>query len=408
MANTPLGAGHILWVGAQGSSAGLRTRRAVSPAALAWQDGLIRAIRAEGWQVTKLGHMPEPMWPRGELFLDEEPGDPGSPCPLVAYTNLPGWRQLSLARAYMNALPEIVEVRGPPTHVVTWNWTPGMGYLVEQVRRRYGVPWFCIAADLPDTWMSWRTIVERRADGILYLPWERYIQSPALNKIHLDGGVVGLHFDPGHRAPERDGPRTMVYAGTMAPYGGLELLLESMPHIRTRDCRIVVCGKGESSALNEVARRDERVIAAGFMEEDELHALLAQAWGFVNPRLAGSRVNRGNFPSKLLMYLAYGRPVVSTWTEGLSPDYGRVLVPVTEDTPAALAAAIDRVLQWDQAQCEAMAREINEFMTGTRLWSLQARRFLNWLGDGAGPSSLAGDGPAEAARGFDSTEVAAK
>jgi glycosyltransferase involved in cell wall biosynthesis len=398
MSDTPLGAGHILFVGAQGTSAGLRTRRGVSPATLAWQDGLIGAVRAEGWQVTKLGHMPEPVWPRGEMFVDEEPGDPGSPCALVPYTNFPGWRQLSLARAYLKALPEIVEVRGAPTHVVTWNWLPGMGFLAEEVRRRYGIPWVCIAADLPDDWMSWKTIVERRADGILYLPWERYVQSPASNKIHLDGGVDGLHFGAGHRAPERDGPRTMVYAGTMALYGGLGLLLESLPHIRTRDCRIVVCGKGDTSAVDEVARRDERVVAAGFMEEDELHALLAQAWGFVNPRLAGNRVNRGNFPSKILTYLAYGRPVVSTWTEGLSPDYRRVLVAVTEDTPAALAVAIDSVLQWDEEQCDAMAGEINEFMTGSRLWSLQARRFLNWLGDGAGPSSLAVDGPAEATR----------
>lgn len=399
MADSPSSAGHILWVGAQGSGAGLRTRRAVSPAALTWQDGLVGAIRAEGWQVTNLGHMPEPMWPRGELFLDGERGDPGSPGTLVPYTNLPAWRQLSLARAYMKALDEIVDVQGRPTHVVTWNWLPGIGYLVEQARRRYRVPWVCIAADLPDGWMSWKTIVERRADGVLYLPWERYSQSAVSNKIHLDGGVDALHFDPGHPTPDPDGPRTMVYAGTMAPCGGLGLLLESLPHLRTRDCRIVICGKGDTSALDEVARRDERLRPAGFLGEDEFHALLAQAWGFINPRLAGNRINRGNFPSKLLTYLAYGRPVVSTWTDGLSPEYRRVLVDVPEDSPAALAAAIDGVLQWDREHCAAVAHEVHQFMTSTRLWSLQARRFLNWLGEGTGPSPVAGQGPAEASVG---------
>jgi hypothetical protein len=71
--------------------------------------------------------------------------------------------------------------------------------------------------------------------------------------------------------------------------------------------------------------------------------------------------------------------VVSTWTEGLSPEYRRVLVPVTDEGPAALARALDDVLEWDQERCDATAREIYGFVVGTRLWSVQAHRFVNWL-----------------------------
>jgi glycosyltransferase involved in cell wall biosynthesis len=370
--------GHILWVGAQTSKITLRTRRAVSPAAQAWQHGLITATRRAGWQVSVLGHVPEPVWPRGDLFLPEETPEEAAQTTMVAYTNAPGWRQVSLARSYVNKLGELVEARGQLTQVVTWNWLPGTGYLVEEIRRRYSVPWICIAADLPPGRLSWKTLVERRADGVLYLPWTRFSQSPARNKIHLDGGIDTLHFEPGRHQP-RQGPRDIVYAGTMAPYGGLGLLLQSLPHIRTRDCRIVVCGKGDSAALRDAASRDSRVHVAGFLPEDELHAVMAGAWAFVNPRPMADQINQGNFPSKILTYLAYGRPVVSTWTEGLSPEYRRVLVPVTEEGPAALGRAIDGVLEWDHERCDATARAIHSFMAGTRLWNVQARRFLCWL-----------------------------
>jgi glycosyltransferase involved in cell wall biosynthesis len=62
-----------------------------------------------------------------------------------------------------------------------------------------------------------------------------------------------------------------------------------------------------------------------------------------------------NFPSKVLDYMSYGRPIVSTQAPGLGPAFDDVLVFSEGDEPQQLAQAIDRVLGWSPSECTQFA-----------------------------------------------------
>jgi glycosyltransferase involved in cell wall biosynthesis len=100
---------------------------------------------------------------------------------------------------------------------------------------------------------------------------------------------------------------------------------------------------------------------------------------FVNPRPSSIADNRMNFPSKILEYLSYAKPVVSTWTPGLSPEYEGVLVVVEQETPECMARKIEEVLSWDAEKHSAWSERITAFVTGRKLWDLQAGSLLRWL-----------------------------
>ena len=80
----------------------------------------------------------------------------------------------------------------------------------------------------------------------------------------------------------------------------------------------------------------------------------------------------------MLEYLSYGKPVVSTWTEGLNPEYRQILTVVEEETPKCLAETIKSVLQWNEIQKKEFRKRLNKFM-GKKMWRVQADRLHRWL-----------------------------
>jgi glycosyltransferase involved in cell wall biosynthesis len=121
----------------------------------------------------------------------------------------------------------------------------------------------------------------------------------------------------------------------------------------------------------------------GFVSEEKLISLSRQADIFVNPRPSSIPGNERNFPSKILEYLTFGKPVVSTWTPGLAPEYRDVLIVPDEENPQCLAQTIDRVFAWESQDLENNFFRTKLFLETTRTWELQARRLLEWLAQSA-------------------------
>ena len=164
----------------------------------------------------------------------------------------------------------------------------------------------------------------------------------------------------------------------MTRSNGVELLADAFGDLSQRDVELWFCGKGRNARVEAAARRDARVKVLGAVTESRLTELSRTAYVFVNPRLSDVPGNAMLFPSKLLRYLAYGKPVVSTWTEGLAPEYRSILRIPSDETPAGLAASIDDVLGWDAERVEELRLRIGRFIDG-RLWSVQAKRLVGWM-----------------------------
>ncbi len=89
--------------------------------------------------------------------------------------------------------------------------------------------------------------------------------------------------------------------------------------------------------------------------------------------------NRNNFPSKVLEYLSYGKPVVSTWTSGIAPEYASLLAVPTEESPDAFAQTLRDVLVWPRERRADHARAACAHLVGKKTWSYQALRLADFL-----------------------------
>lgn len=364
-----------VWIGGIFSDEALSRYRAVNQAQNRWSLGLVRGLQNLGWQFHSLAFRAEQLWPKGVI----RPGRPEDFHPeidplLVPAWNLPFIRERQLPGAYLRCLQEHFRMKGPPNCVVSYNplpyHVPAAEWAVEQ-----GIPWISITLDLkyPGERMERFARLNQKASGQVILSWWGYEHCSLEPKLHLDGGYDRLHPDEADYGPEAK--KIILYSGKYSDYGGDDLLADTIEACERSDVEFWLLGKGENQRIEALGRTDPRVRRYGFVSEAELEALCRKAHVFLNPRPNAFADNRMTYPSKLLFYMSFGKPVISTWTPGLSPEYRPFFIVPKAETGKGLCESINRVLKQGSAARAALREDMFAFLKSSRTWAKQAERF---------------------------------
>ncbi len=163
-------------------------------------------------------------------------------------------------------------------------------------------------------------------------------------------GDDGECFDPAAAGipslPPAAGRRVVLYTGTLEPYQGIDLLLESFRTVRTvmPAAHLVLVGGRpvQVDGYRQLAARlgiGDAVTFTGQLPPSAIPGHLVAADVIVSPRSTGT-----NTPLKIYSYLRSGKPIVATnlytHTQTLDPAVAELVDP----TPQGLAAGLLRVL----------------------------------------------------------------
>ena len=370
----------VIWLGSVFDEAAMLGGRAISPAANRWQLGLLGAL-ARHYPVGMIGYRPEPTWPKGRLLGRrglQAPVAPEMVGQLVPYLNIRGLREFSLARTLGNQLAALAAREQEVAAVFSYNISRGATSAALAAQARYGWPYIPVIADVPegpaeraqhDAWAA-------AAQARLYLSHALYSADQGVLRLHLDGGVTRL---PPPEASVRRAPPAVLYTGALNRWAGIYLLLEAFAKVRSEG-ELWICGKGDQQVVERAAAADPRIKYFGPLSEADLRERCLQARGFVNPRPCDLPGNTSNFPSKVLEYLSYGKPIVSTYTPGLSPAYREVLGLVVDDTPEALALGMEELLAAPPTRWRAHRQLVRTFLATEKRWEVQAERLAQFVG----------------------------
>jgi glycosyltransferase involved in cell wall biosynthesis len=381
---------NLLWLGPAFTIEESLASTALAPAASRWQEGFLTALRGAGAHVRIVANHSERLWPRGPARVAGASGQfHGLPRAAVPYLNLPGSRERSLTRRYGRAIDGFCAEGGVPDLIVSYNtWRP-VALACRRATQQYGIPWIPILLDHDPPTAGWANVLAGVAGsaGVVFLSHWAFLNAPVPRKLHLDAGVAGIPPLP----TSQPRSRMVLYSGALHRWGGIETLLDAMPLIKTPGARLVVVGRGGSSEVVRRLKATPAVEYLGAVDEATLQRLTDEAEVLANPRPAGVGGNEMNFPSKLLHYLTAVKPVATTLTPGIAPEYRDVVIAAADDSPQAFAAAVDTALSLpDEARSDLGAR-IQSFLSRGRLWSQQAQRFLDWAArTGRAENSISG------------------
>ena len=155
-----------------------------------------------------------------------------------------------------------------------------------------------------------------------------------------------------YRSP-RERPPRIVGVGRLVEKKGFVDLIEACAILAEEGhkftCRIIGAGEQEIELRVRIARLglEDRVELVGPRPQNELVQLVQDAAVLAAPCVVGADGNRDGLPTVLLEAMALGTPCVSTVVTGIPEAIrdGETGLMVSQRDPAALAAAIGRLLQ---------------------------------------------------------------
>jgi len=204
-------------------------------------------------------------------------------------------------------------------------------------------------------------------------------------------GIDHDRFQPQRRAADdRLAPRLparfLVYPANLWPHKNHARLFEALARVSDRELNLVLTGNdyGRGAELKARARRagvEDRVVHLGYLDGDELPALLRAARGMVFPSLYEG------FGSPPLEAMACGCPVTASTRASLKETVGDAALALDPTSVESIAGAIDR-LSGDDALLQSLrAKGLEHSQSFT--WSAAARRHRAIYERAAATSKLA-------------------
>ncbi len=176
----------------------------------------------------------------------------------------------------------------------------------------------------------------------------------------------GLPASPGRAS------RTLVYAGNLAPYQGIDLMLRAFAQLRRRrdDVRLRIVADSSFAPYQPLAAElgiHEAIdLVAGRFEDVPRH--LPDAAVALNPR-----VGCDGIPQKLLNYMAAGAPIVSFRSSAKHLAHGELGWVVDDGDVIAFAEGIDHLLG-DSTLARRLGANARAYAQATLTWERTAEQ----------------------------------
>jgi len=347
----------------------IKTSQAVSAASNLWSFNFLKNLKYHKIKVICAGIEHNPSWPKGKFYIKASKKNYvyNFVNKKFNYINLYLFKTIYLFYAYLNYLLNFTFKKGDLVVIFNNSFIAKVLQLLNFYKK---IPWVCIVADLN---------YPKKANGYVYLNWNYFNKiKKKQKKLFLDGGIY--EFKSQFQKINKKVP-TIIYSGSIGDinspsgYTGLENLLEAFSKLKIKNINLWIFGKGESKKLNLLIKNDKRVKFYGFVNQKKLISLCEYADVFINPR--PSKINKFNFPSKVLLYLNFNKPIISNKI-GLHPKYNNVLFILKNEKIDTLAKKIEEVISFNKKKLNTVKKNTIKFKQQNS-WNFQTKKFINWI-----------------------------
>ena len=175
------------------------------------------------------------------------------------------------------------------------------------------------------------------------------------------------------------GKCVFLYTGTLDQRYGIGLLLESFKKLNRETAELWICGEGDArSVVEEAALHDSRIKYFGQVPRDRAVQLQMEADVLVNPR-PPDEYTKFSFPSKVLEYMAAGKPLIMFSLEGIPSEYsGYYISPAVVDSDS-LSRCMADIFDASPSSRLSMGFEARNFVVKNKTPHAQVSKIIDLI-----------------------------
>jgi glycosyltransferase involved in cell wall biosynthesis len=300
----------ILWIGVIIKSEQISTYKVVSAAANNWQLNFINGLIQNNIITKCITYLPDSYWPKGKLLPKLCKHD----YPIiedvfsVSYLNLPLFREFTLG---LNIIFLIVRKKLVFDLLITYNPFKRHIYTGTFIKKILKKKWALILAD---------GNTDGKPDLNVFLSYDTYLASHE-NKLLMQGGISDFKITQDIKTEKK----VILFSGNITKLTGIIEFASLFNKLQDQSIQLHIYGKGDNQKLNLLSEQNQNIKIFGFVSNETLEKAMHTAWIFVNPRSISEESIQNTFPSKILEYLRYGKPIISTKSSGISNKYDSFL-----------------------------------------------------------------------------------
>lgn len=300
----------ILWIGVIVKSNKIGAYKVVSAAANNWQQRFINGLVDNGIKVSCVTYLPDSYWPKGKLRPKLNPDDLPEIANVssVSYLNIPFCREITLG---ISLISIILKERMSFDLLITYNPFKRHIYLGTFIKKVLKKKWALIIAD---------GNMYGKPDIGIYLSYNTFLLHKG-KKILMQGGISDFKV----QQPKKIEKKVILFTGNISKLTGIIEFASLFNEIQDESIELHIYGKGDDQNLSLLSEQNKNIKIFGFVDDETLEIAMYSAWIFVNPRSLSEESIQNTFPSKILEYLRYGKPIISTKSSGISNKYDNFL-----------------------------------------------------------------------------------
>ena len=119
--------------------------------------------------------------------------------------------------------------------------------------------------------------------------------------------------------------KIILFTGNISKLTGIIDFALLFNEISNSNFELHIYGKGYDEILKNLSEKNSSIKIFGFVNDEVLENAMRSAWIYVNPRSISEETLQNTFPSKILEYLRYGKPILSTKSSGIGNKYDSFL-----------------------------------------------------------------------------------
>jgi len=369
---------YIIWIGNVFKQDDFINNPAISPASNYWQKNAITSIRNLGVEVVIMSYQQARIWPRSSLIVKRINVTEDKSQKWISYLNLPYIKDWVIYRKLTKEALSYINNFDLPLCVVTYNPVFHNRMIGKTLLKKKSIKWVSIWAENEFSSGNFHNLPKAiaSAESHIFLAHYAYTSAPYLKKLHFDGGCTE---EIKSFIYKEKNPLIFLYTGMFDIWGGVDILVKTFSKLMDDDILLWICGHGKMNpgTLN-IIENDPRIKFFGTVPENELEQIMTESHVLVNPRPPSQKGNQMNFPSKILRYLSYGKPVISSKSLGIGPEYSEVLIYEDFENLQAFSNQIKELKSWSRSDWKKHYEKLNQFLKYKK-WSVTSKKLLDFL-----------------------------